>query len=123
MADFYLQIRTNSMTLKNLETHEEHSATGEFSTQRMVVGDFFNAESVLYQLVCDMGLNVRRPFASRHRVLVQALEIIDGGVSLVEERLFTEMVYGAFNRRIKKVLVSRDTLPMPQRQAKALLDA
>lgn len=40
MADFYLQIRTNSMTLKNLETHEEHSATGEFSTQRMVVGDF-----------------------------------------------------------------------------------
>lgn len=54
-----------------------------------------------------MGLNVRRPFASRHRVLVQALEIIDGGVSLVEERLFTEMVYGAFNRRIKSTRQSR----------------
>ncbi|UBX50077.1 hypothetical protein LDO51_04505 [Providencia alcalifaciens] len=123
MADFYLQIRTNSMTLKNLETHEEYSATGEFSTQRMVVGDFFKAEFVLYQLVCDMGLKVRRPFASKHRILIQALEIIEGGVNMVEERLFTEIVYGAFNQRVKKVVVSRASLPMPQREAKALLTA
>ncbi|HFF8522902.1 TPA: YjaA family stress response protein [Providencia rettgeri] len=109
------------MTLKNLETHEEHTATGEFSSSRLIVGDFFVAEYVLFQLVCEMGLKVRRPFASHHNVVVQALDKNEGGLSMVEERLLTEVTYSGFNHKVKKLVISHDTLPIPQHQANALL--
>ncbi len=121
MADYYLQIRTNSMTLKNLETHEEYSAAGEFTSSRLIVGEFFVAEYVLYQLICKMGLKVKLPFASRHRILVQALDKNEGGLSMVEHRLLSEVVYSAFNQKIKKLVIIDDTLPLPQTQAKEVL--
>ena len=121
MADYYLQIRINSMILKDLETHEEYNVTGEFSSSRLIIGDFFVAEYVLYQLVCKMGLKVKLPFASRHRVLVQALEKNEGGLSMVENRLLTEVVYSAFNQKIKKLVIIDDTLPLPQKEAKEIL--
>lgn len=121
MADFYLQIRTNSMTLKNIETHEEYSSTGEFSSSRLIIGDFAIAEYVLFQLIDAMKLNVRMPLTPHHRIVVQALEKNEGGLSPVEVRVLEEVVVSAFNHKVKKVVVSHDELPMPQKQAEALL--
>ncbi|MCW2257391.1 hypothetical protein M2263_003482 [Providencia alcalifaciens] len=122
MADFYLQFRTDSMTLKNLETHEEYTATGEFSSSRLIVGDFIVAQSLLIQLIDAMKLNVRLPLTTHHRIIVQALEKNEGGLSPVEVRLLEEITVSAFNHKVKKVVVSHDHLPMPQKQAEELLD-
>ncbi|HBO22196.1 MAG TPA: hypothetical protein DD649_04800 [Providencia sp.] len=122
MADFYLQIRTNSMTLKNVETHEEHSVTGEFSSSRLIIGDFATAEYVLFQLIDAMKLSVRMPLTPHHRIVVQALEKNEGGLSPVEVRVLEEVVVSAFNHKVKKVVVSHDDLPMSQKQAETLLN-
>lgn len=122
MADFYLQIRTDSMTLKNLETHDEHSAQGHFSSVRLIIGDYYSAEFVLRQLVEQMGLRVSLPFSTHHRVVVQALDKIEGGLSEVEIRLLKEVVSGGFAQKVKKIVVCCDNLPLPQSEAKALLE-
>ena len=122
MADFYLQIRTDSMVLKNIETHEEHTATGKFSSSRLIIGDFYLAEYVLSQLVSEMDLKVRLPLTPHHRIVVQALEKNEGGLSPVEVRVLEEVVVGAFNHKVKKVVVSHNELPMPQEQAEILLN-
>ncbi|HEF8771758.1 TPA: hypothetical protein RG734_000726 [Providencia stuartii] len=122
MTDFYLQLRTNSMTLKNLETHEEYTAKGDFSSSRLIIGDFYVAQSLLVQLIDTMKLSVRLPLTPHHRIIVQALEKNEGGLSPVEVRLLEEITVAAFNHKLKKVIVSHDTLPMPQKHAEELLD-
>lgn len=122
MADYYLQLRTNSMTLKNLETHEEYTAEGDFSSSRLIIGDFYVAQSLLVQLIDAMKLSVRLPLTPHHRIVVQALEKNEGGLSPVEVRLLEEITVAAFNHKLKKVIVSHDTLPMPQKHAEELLD-
>ncbi|EPW3171711.1 YjaA family stress response protein [Providencia stuartii] len=122
MADFYLQLRTNSMTLKNLKTHEEYTAEGEFSSSRLIVGDFYVAQSLLIQLIDAMKLSIRLPLTPHHRIVIQALEKNEGGLSPVEVRLLEEITVTAFNHKLKKVIVSHDELPMPQRQVEELLD-
>lgn len=122
MADFYLQIRTDSMVLKNIETHEEHTAAGKFSSSRLIIGDLDLAEYVLSQLISQMGLQVRLPLTPHHRIVVQALEKHEGGLSPVEVRILEEVVVGAFNHKVKKVVVSHNELPMPQEQAEILLN-
>ncbi|ETO49617.1 hypothetical protein L325_0122405 [Yersinia pestis 9] len=51
MPFFYLQIRKNHLTLKNLDSQKVVSGTANFSTERLLIGEFFIAEAC-YILWC-----------------------------------------------------------------------
>ncbi|WP_175485859.1 hypothetical protein [Xenorhabdus japonica] len=51
MADFYLKIKTNRMILKNLNNQKEVEIEGNFSTSRLLIGEFYDAEFQLRTLL------------------------------------------------------------------------
>ncbi|WP_052189690.1 MULTISPECIES: hypothetical protein [Xenorhabdus] len=107
MADLYLRIKTNQMILKNLSNQKELSITGNFSTSRLLVGDFYNAEQQLHLLLKQHGLIrfIDRFFGRKHRVLIHPLEQSEGGLCSVEERVLLEVAYSGSRSRMKKMVI------------------
>ena len=98
MSVLYIQIRRNQITVRDLESKREVSGDAAFSNQRLLIANFFVAEKVLQDLV--LQLHPRSTWhsflpAKRMDMVVSALEMNEGGLSQVEERILHEVVAGA----------------------------
>ena len=93
MSVLYIQIRRNQITVRDLESKREVSGDAAFSNQRLLIANFFVAEKVLQDLV--LQLHPRFLPAKRMDIVVSALEMNEGGLSQVEERILHEVVAGA----------------------------
>ncbi|MDX7986819.1 hypothetical protein FE392_05655 [Xenorhabdus sp. 12] len=107
MADFYLKIKTNHMILKDLKTQKELEIKGNFSTSRLLVGDFYDAEYQLSTLVNQHGFRegLRGWLDRRHRVVIHPLDQSEGGLCSVEERVLLEVTHGGFRSYITKMVI------------------
>ncbi|EMZ39361.1 hypothetical protein I5P57_04166 [Escherichia coli] len=97
MSVLYIQIRRNQITVRDLESKREVSGDAAFSNQRLLIANFFVAEKVLQDLV--LQLHPRSTWhsflpAKRMDIVVSALEMNEGGLSQVEERILHEVVAG-----------------------------
>ncbi|HEA4618382.1 TPA: hypothetical protein RW203_003455 [Escherichia coli] len=93
MSVLYIQIRRNQITVRDLESKREVSGDAAFSNQRLLIANFFVAEKVL-QLHPRSTWHSFLP-AKRMDIVVSALEMNEGGLSQVEERILHEVVAGA----------------------------
>jgi hypothetical protein len=101
MSLFYLQVRRNHLTLKSLDTQKSASATAAFTTQRLLVGEFFIANSSLYHLVaqvCPGFINQLKRRHLRTYIVVHAQEMLEGGLCPVEHRVLQEIVVQGFRK-------------------------
>ena len=99
----YVQIRRNHLRIRHIESNREGTFPAEtpFSTQRLLVGEFRVAEDLLKRAVKEVS---RRGFFSvGPHVVIHPMEMVEGGLSEVEQRLLQEFAIGA--ARASKVVV------------------
>lgn len=97
MSVLYIQIRRNQITVRDLESKREVSGDAAFSNQRLLIANFFVAEKFCKILFCNsthVQPGILLP-AKRMDIVVSALEMNEGGLSQVEERILHEVVAGA----------------------------
>lgn len=95
-TDIYIKVRKNRFEAKNLSSnHGWESIHSElaFTTDRLLVGSFSVAEPVLTKLV--KSINTGGLFRKSPQVVIQPMELVEGGLSEVEERIFKELALGA----------------------------
>lgn len=102
VADLYLKVRKNQFEVKNLT---ENSAwkiatpAQPFTTERLLVGQFSAAEPALKELVKDvMPSGFMKKSA---QMLIHPIDMVEGGLCEVEERVFTELGLGAGVFKVK----------------------
>lgn len=99
MSLFYLQVRRNHLTLKSLDTQKSAARIGPFSTQRLLIGQFFIAEYCLHNLVPQFFPGFINQFKRRHfrhDIVIHGMEMLEGGVSQVEQRILQEITVASF---------------------------
>jgi len=112
------------MCLRNLRTGQEVMGHGTFSNQRILIGAFFIAEKVLRDLVMqveplrwwDKFIRLRR-----YDVVIDVLELNEGGLSEVEERAIMEVVAGGTAMRYHRLVISCVSQPRSDDAVRALL--
>lgn len=99
-SNVYVKVYRNKLVVKSLKNNNEivTSATEPFTTTRLLVGDFNNAEKllkvVLKKLYKDNWL------APSPIILIQPMEMFEGGLSAVEDRVLRELAFGAGGRKV-----------------------
>lgn len=94
--DLYIKVSKNKLEAKNLTTGgkwETAYPNSPFTTKRLLVGTFSAAEPALAQLVkriLPTGL-----FAKRPQMVIHPTDMVEGGLSEVEERIFKELGLGS----------------------------
>jgi hypothetical protein len=94
--DIYIKVSEDRFEAKNISTNGEWESVNSptpFSTERLLVGTFSNAEPVLRKLVKNIlpkGLIRMRP-----KVVIHPLSRVEGGLSEIENRVFEELAGGA----------------------------
>lgn len=103
-STIYVKVYANRLVLRHLERGETLDVTAKtpFTTTRLLVGEFSKAQAQLNALLKTFG---RRRFQLfMPKILIQPLEMIEGGLSQVEQRLFLELAYSAGARKAKVYL-------------------
>ena len=96
----YVRVSRNSLRVKHIESGKSLvvTPTEPFSTPRLLVGQFAVAQLALRKAVKELvggGLVAVAP-----AIVMQPLEMIDGGLSDVEERIMRELAVGAGARKV-----------------------
>jgi len=120
----YVTLRKNRMSLRELKSGKEVVGHGNFSNERILIGAFFAAEKVLRDLVVQVkpaGLLYRLFKWPRYDMVIDALEMNEGGLSQVEERAIMEMAAGAMSMKYRQMVVACATQPRTDDEVKALL--
>lgn len=99
MADVVAYLSKNRIEVMSLKDGAVATGTGAFTTARLLVGDFKVAEDLLTKLLKEV--QATSYFSARPRMLIQPLEMTEGGLSPVEERVFLELGGGAGARHVK----------------------
>ncbi len=91
----YVRVRRNQFRVRSLDSATETTfdAQPPFTTARLLIGQFLGAENLLKRAVKEMSKG--RIFAVSPQVLIQPLEMIEGGLSEAEERVLKEVAIGA----------------------------
>ncbi len=95
----YVKIRKNTFDLRHIENARSYSVSARtpFTTDRLLVGDFVQAEETL-----KIGLKklyADQLFAVSPMMVLHPLEHIEGGLSHVETRVFNELATVAGARK------------------------
>ena len=100
-SEIYARIYANRITLRLVRKNTilERFSVPPFTSRRLLVGDFTTAEKLLAGSVKE--LVGRRWFALSPSILVHPVEMVEGGLSQVEERVFLELGYGARGRNVR----------------------
>lgn len=99
--DIYIKIYENKLVAKNLSTNgiwESIYPEADFTTERLLVGNFSEADKALTKLVkniLEKGIISKTP-----QLIIHPLEKVEGGLSQVEERIFIELGRGAGAQKI-----------------------
>src|SRR5262245_34926287 len=91
----YIQIRRDRITVRDVHTGLSHTEAppSPFTSQRLLVGDFVVASKLLESMVGRLyGHSL---VAFRVPAVVHQLEMADGGLSPVEERVLLELADSA----------------------------
>ncbi len=99
MPDLIAYISKNHIEVMNLKNGKTVSDSANFTSTRLLVGDFPVAESLLRDLVKKVRPNGL--FSAKPVMVIQPLEMTEGGLSAVEERVFLELGGGAGAREVK----------------------
>lgn len=99
MSDLAVYIRKNHIEVVNLKDTRVAAGSASFTTTRLLVGDFVQAEGLLRRLIDDVRSNGL--FAAKPRLIIQPLEMTQRGLSMIEERIFLELGTGAGARYVK----------------------
>lgn len=97
----YVKVFENRFVLKLLEVNEKPVtvlAPNSFTTKRLLVGDFTIAEVTLKNSL--KKLLEGRWFAASPSMVIHPMEMVEGGLSQVEERVFLELGRGAGARKV-----------------------
>lgn len=102
LSTMYIQVRKNQFHLRSIESGAELTVVAQepFTTSRCLIGQFGQAESLLRDAIKQLSKN--RFFAFTPRIVIHPVDMVEGGLSEVEERVFREIALGA---RASKVLV------------------
>src|SRR4051812_21170099 len=96
----YIQVRRNEFRIRRLESGTDTTvqARTPFTTERMLIGDFASAAETLKTALksCIKG----RIFVVAPRVVIHPMEMTEGGLSQIEERVFREIAIGAGASRV-----------------------
>ncbi len=99
MYDCVVYISRNMIEVLNLKTGEVATGSADFTTQRLLIGNLPSAMKLLTELLKKVVfkgiLSVIRP-----KLIIQPLEMVEDGLSNVEERAFTELGSGAGARKV-----------------------
>lgn len=99
MSDLVAYVGKNRIEVLNLKDAKTSGGTASFTTQRLLVGNFPEAEALLKRLLKEVASTGF--FATAPRLVIQPLEMTEGGLSVVEERVFLELGAGAGARHVK----------------------
>lgn len=96
----YVQVRRNSFRLRFVEAHKDRDvpASTPFTTTRLLVGEFKEAEALLRRAFYEEFSG--KLFTPSPVVVIHPMEMVDGGLCEVEERLFRELAAGAGARKV-----------------------
>ena len=91
----YVRVKRNEIRVRHLESNAEETfeAKPPFSTARLLIGEFMVAENLLKRALRQVSK--RGVLAPAPQVVIQPLEMLDGGLSEVEERVLREVAVGA----------------------------
>lgn len=91
----YVRVRQNRLTVRHIESAMEFEVApaAPFTTQRLLVGHFKNAEAAMKEgFLTALGGSWFRPSPA---VVIHPLEKTEGGLSEIEERILHELAIGA----------------------------
>ncbi|EGV51880.1 1-pyrroline-5-carboxylate dehydrogenase [endosymbiont of Riftia pachyptila] len=97
----YIRIYRNRITIQDVESQAISSvdAVSPFTTDRLLVGQFSTAVETLQKAIRQIHTGWRA-LLIRPIILIQPLEMIEGSLSEVEERIFKELAASAKANRI-----------------------
>ncbi len=125
MTVLYIQIRRDRITLRDIARQQEVVGQGTFSNQRLLIANFLTAEKILRDLILQLyprsGLSAWLP-AKRYNIVVSALEMNEGGLSQVEERVLQEVVAGATAMKYRKLQVHAQSAVLSDSAVMAMLN-
>ena len=100
----YIRIRKNTLLVREVGDTLDEIATAQFTTSRLLVGEFQIAVAALKTL----GVKIKKrhnwwknPFNS---IVIHPLEMSEGGLSEIEQRIYNELVVSSFNG-VKKIKI------------------
>ena len=96
----YVRVKKNLFRVRSLKFEIEATFNSDqpFSTNRQLIGQFELAEKLLKRAVKEISKG--SIFARSPEVLIQPLELIEEGLSQVEERALKEVAIGAGASRV-----------------------
>jgi hypothetical protein len=91
----YVRVKRNQFRVRHLESGTEATfeAQPPFTTTRLLIGQFLEAEGVLKRALKQVSRG--GILAVSPQVVIQPLEMLEGGLSEVEERILKEIAIGA----------------------------
>jgi hypothetical protein len=100
-ATVYVKIRKNQFDMKYVEENKETSLTAfpPFTTQRLLVGEYAAAEHLFKKGVKELIGAVWIP--PMFRIVMHPLEMTEGGLSQVEDRVLQQLASSMQPRKIK----------------------
>ena len=91
----YVRVGRNQFRVRHIESGADTTAVAStsFTTARLLIGQFGAAEETLK--VALKQLSAGRLFASSPSVVMHPLEMVEGGLSEIEDRTLREVAIGA----------------------------
>lgn len=84
----YIQVFRNRFSIYCSDHQKLFNVDGKFSHPRMLLGDFLQAETILKQ---QMEQQAIFSDTGNYRVIIHPKELLDGGLSPIEQRAFIEL--------------------------------
>lgn len=96
----YVQVRKNAFRLRHIEGKKEREITAQkpFTTTRLLVGQFQEAASLLRKAIQESGNGGL--FQVSPVFVIHPVEMVEGGLSEVEERVFRELALSCGARSV-----------------------
>jgi actin-like ATPase involved in cell morphogenesis len=120
----YVQVRKNTFRLRHIEDKKEHeiSAQKPFTTTRLLVGQFKEAESLLRKAIQEISNGSL--FQVSPVIVIHPIEMVEGGLSEVEERALRELAMSSGARsvfvHIGAPLTDSEVVSVGQKKQKAV---
>ncbi len=125
MPVLYIQVRKNHIMVRDIERSQDVSGRGAFSNQRLLIAEFSIAEKVLSDLIQQLYPRTWMNSLLRTRrfdIVISALEMNEGGLSQVEERILQEVVSGATMMRYRQLKLHAQSTPLTDSAILAMLE-
>lgn len=125
MPVLYIQLRKNRIAVRDIDRKKDVSAQATFSNQRLLIADFLQAEKALSGLIQQLYPATLISSLLRSRrfdIVISALEMNEGGLSPVEERILQEVIAGATRMKYRQIKIHAQTAPLTDSAVLTMLE-